>query len=174
MRIAGMLLALAALLVPVNACAVAPTPLPASEGFAIYLLASDKSPDAVQKAALDSLVLADKPLITSADIVSYRRATHTMQLTQDGFARIKTLPRSVSGPPFVVCVDRQPIYSGSFWTSLSSASFSGVVIDTLRPGVASGALLIQLGYPGQDFFAGQDPRVDARILNALQAAGKLE
>jgi hypothetical protein len=32
---------------------------------------------------------------------------------------------------------------------------------------------LELGYPGPDFFVGQDPRSDPRILDALESAGKL-
>lgn len=182
MKTVGTILLLTVLLAGVSACGVAPTPVPPApppppggEGFAIYLLAAPLSPADAQRADLDSLILADKPLIAAADMVRYQRATHTMQLTPSGYAKVKALPFTISGPPFVACVDRHAIYSGSFWTSLSSASFSGIVIDTLRPGGDTQTLHIQLAYPeSPEMFVGEDKRADPRILQALAAAGKLE
>lgn len=172
----GRLPVLIALMIATTACAVTPTPRPTqSEGFAIYLVASSISPADVLDADLGSLALADKPLITGADLVRYSRTAHTLQLTPEAYGRVKALAKAISGPPFVVCVDRTPVYSGSFWTSLSSASYAGIVIDTLRPGDDINSLRVQLGYPeGPGFFRGEDRRADPRIMQALAAAGKLE
>jgi len=76
--------------------------------------------------------------------------------------------------PFVVCVNRQPIYGGAFWVSYSSESFHGIVIDTLYA-QQNQPIRIQLGYPeSPELFAGEDRRSDPRILQSLEQAGKLK
>jgi hypothetical protein len=56
-----------------------------------------------------------------------------------------------------------------FLTLASSMSSDGVVLLSSP----DGGYRIERGYPGFDCFCGQDPRGDPRILDALDAAGKL-
>jgi hypothetical protein len=148
--------------------AVTPT---IANGFSICLLTQDSSPQ--QLASLSHLDLAEKPLLTIDDIISYRKATHEIELTAAGYDRIDRLSIPVNGKAFAVCVDGQPIYAGAFWVGYSSLSFDGVVIDALRASREQPVLQIQLGYPGADFFHGDDPRSDPKILQALEEAGKI-
>ncbi|HEX2906300.1 MAG TPA: hypothetical protein VHO69_05525 [Phototrophicaceae bacterium] len=145
------------------------------EGLAIYLLADDQlMPVEVAHADLAALRLPPQPILSQEDITVYRAETHEFEVTAAALERLKALQVPVSGIPFVVCVDGEPIYPGAFWTSLSSLSFdAAVVIDVLR-GEAMGMLQIDLGYPSPEFFASEDRRSDPRILDALAAAGKLE
>ncbi len=111
------------------------------------------------------------PFLSTADIVSYDGATHEIALTPDAVARIRALKVPTSGTPFVVCLGREPVYRGAFWTGLSSQSYDGVIIETLA--AERGTVCIELGYPGPGFFRGPDPRPDPRLMQALQQAGKL-
>jgi len=78
----------------------------------------------------------------------------------------------MSGVPFVIVSHGQRIYAGAFWSPASSLSFDGVVI--LQPAdPTAGTLFIVLGYPGGDFFTGEDPRDDPRLREALDIAGVL-
>lgn len=167
---------------PATAPQSAPPSIPA-EGFAIYLLPGVRSAD-LATLDLAALTLRQPPFLRGddivADIIAYTPARHELALTLDALHRVQDLfaaPVPVSGVPFVVTVDRQPIYAGAFWTPLSSLSFDGVVI--LDPMVlpnetpAHPAIRIDLGCPGPDFFTGPDPRNDPRILAAFKAAGKL-
>lgn len=140
--------------------------------FTIYLLAQNISPQ--QLAILSHLELEKNPLLSINDIVSYRKATHEIELTATGYERIHSLSVPVNGKAFVVCVDGQPIYGGAFWVGYSSLSFDGIVIDTIRATKEHPVIQIQLGYPGSAFFHGDDPRSDPRILQALEQAGKLK
>jgi hypothetical protein len=141
-------------------------------GFSIYLLAQDTSPQ--QLAILSHLELEENPLLSINDIVSYRKATHEIELTTTGYNRIASLSVPVNGKAFAVCVYGQPIYAGAFWVGYSSLSFDGIVIDTISASKEHPVLQIQLGYPGPAFFHGDDPRSDPRILQALEQAGKLK
>ena len=159
-----------------SACTVI-TPVPAqgsTEGFAIYLPAQKIAAAELLKTPLDTLQLEDKPIISLDDINAYSQDTHTIALTPSGYERIRQLQVPTSGIPFVVCVNRQPIYPGAFWASYSSQSSKGAVIDTL-PVEAGRSIRIQLGYPeSHELFTGEDRRSDPRILQSLQQAGKLK
>ncbi len=145
-------------------------------GFAIYLPGQNLSPAEVSKADLRTLRLADEPVLASGDIVFYASDTHEIRLTPAAAERLARLKVPGGGPgiPFVVCVGREPIYSGAFWSLTSSLSFEGVAIEVF-PRATRDAIRIQLCYPeSSEMFEGQDLRSDPRILRALEQAGKLK
>lgn len=111
--------------------------------------------------------------LSEDDITSYDSQTHEMVLTPAAVERLHTFVVPTSGVPFVVCVGDEPIYHGAFWTLVSSQSSDGVIIETLAAEM-HGAVRIELGYPGPDFFQGPDPRPDPRVLQTLERAGKLK
>jgi len=120
------------------------------------------------------LKLEEKPLLTMEDIISYSITTHEIELTAAGYEKIRGLSVPVDGIPFAVCVNGQPIYTGAFWPGYSSLSFDGIVIDPIFATIEHPVIQIQLGYPGPDFFKGEDPRSDPRILMVLERVGKLK
>jgi len=147
------------------------------EPFAIYLIDDPQitGPD-LDNYALDELPLAETPFITTKDLVSYDWERHSMNLTEDAYLKLMSIFISgmpSSGVPFVMVAYEQPVYAGAFWTLLSSLSFDGVVI--LQPFDPAGqTLYIQLGYPGESFFTGEDPRGNSRLQQALEDAGILQ
>lgn len=144
--------------------------------FAIYLLAQDIPAPKLSQGDLDQLNLKSEPLIASDDIISYDANNHVMELTQAAYTRLQQifpLPVKVDGIPFVVCVGKEPIYIGAFWTPVSSLSYDGVVI--MQPFEAKATTVqIALGYPVSDVFTGNDPRADSRIMKALEQDKKLK
>ncbi|MCK9356079.1 MAG: hypothetical protein M0R22_02860 [Dehalococcoidia bacterium] len=144
---------------------------PAGEGFAIYLTKYDTPPS--QMDVLSHVDLADEPVISADDILSYNAATHEMLLTEEAMSRLAELQVPVQGRSFLVCVDRAPVYWGAFWVLYSSQSFDGITI--WKPlGVRDSAVVaIGLGYPGSSFYQGEDPRDDPLVMAALERAGKL-
>ncbi|PPD58173.1 hypothetical protein [Dehalogenimonas etheniformans] len=143
---------------------------PATEGFAIYLTKNDISPTMLP--AMNYIGLADAPLISGDDIVSYDAKTHEIKLSDEAFVRITELKVPTTGKSFVVCVDNQIKYVGAFWTPISSQSFDGITI--VKPlGSDKKVIQIGLGYPGAGFFQGYDTRSDRKILDALEKVGKL-
>jgi len=134
-----------------------------SRGFAIYLVADEST-----------AVCEGTPILSLDDIRTYDWDTHAMTLTGAAHARLGRLNVPVApGVPFVACVDDEPIYTGAFWTPLSSASSDGIVIEVL-PTTENRPLRIQLGYPeAPELFTGADLRGDPRIFQSLEAAGKL-
>jgi hypothetical protein len=146
---------------------------PGAEGFAIYQTADGLSLEQMAVADLGKVRLDDTPLIATSDLRVYLKDRHEIELTPEAYERIGKLGVPTIGKPFVVCVDRRPVYWGAFWTPLSSATFSGVVIQ-LPLGAAGHTIRIELGYPSPQQFRGQDPRSAPEVLRALAEAGKLE
>jgi hypothetical protein len=125
-----------------------------AESFGIYLLENNE------------LVLSDE------EIVWYDKVSYEIKLTDEGANKIEALEVPVTGSPFVIKIDGEEIYDGSFWVSFSSLSYSGIVIDTLK--IQNNTISIDLGYPSSGFFEGADHRNDSRILDHFQKLGKLK
>lgn len=141
-----------------------------SEGFAIYLTKGDIPPDRME--ILSHIEIADEPVISIQDIVTYDARTHEIELTDAAFARFSELEIPVEGKSFLVCVDKQPVYWGAFWTLISSISFDGVTIWQ-QLGSQEPVIKLELGYPAPSFYSGEDPRNNAEVIESLDNAGKL-
>jgi hypothetical protein len=143
----------------------------AGEGFAVYLTRENIPPSKME--ALSHIDLADIPVIALNDIITYNSQTHEMKLTAEAFDKVTKLNVPVQGMSFVVCVDKQPVYWGAFWTPVSSIAFNGVTIwkplGSRNPQIIS----LELGYPSSSFYGGQDPRNSPPILKSLEKSGKL-
>jgi hypothetical protein len=144
---------------------------PKGEGFAIYLTLNDISP--AEMPALSHIDLADEPVIASSDIITYDATTHEITLQKSAFDRLASLAVPVRGKSFLVCLDKQPVYWGAFWTPISSISFNGVTIWKPLATDQPYAITLELGYPSPDFYKGVDPRNNPEILKSLDQAGKL-
>ena len=141
------------------------------EGFAIYLTKEDIPPD--QMEALSHVDIADQPIISMGDIITYNAQTHELKLTTSAFERISQLDVPVRGESFLVCVDNAPIYWGAFWTPISSMSFGGVSIWKTLSSQELKVIALELGYPSSSFYSGEDPRNNAKVMKSLEQAGKL-
>jgi len=144
--------------------------------FAIYLLTQDIPATNLAQLDINQVPLESEPIISSEDVVLYDQASHTVELTQTAYSRIQEIfpmPVKVTGSPFVVCVGKERIYAGAFWTPLSSLSYDGVII--LQPmDRTKTTIQITLGYPVPDVFTGKDPRADPRIIKSLERDKKLK
>ncbi|MCX6012158.1 MAG: hypothetical protein NTV30_01840 [Chloroflexi bacterium] len=141
------------------------------EGFAIYLTEGDISP--AQMPILSHVNITERPIIAMNDIIAYNAKTHEITLSAKAYVRISNLEVPVRGKSFVVCIDKQLIYWGAFWTPISSISFDGVTIwKPLNP-QDSKVIKLELGYPSQSFYGGEDPRNNVEVMESLEQAGKL-
>ncbi len=141
------------------------------EGFAVYLTKDNIPPAQVE--AQSHADLAEEPIISLSDIVTYNAQTHELKLTDSAFERISNLEVPVQGKSFMVCVDKKPVYRGAFWTPVSSISFDGVTIWQPLGSQELKVITIELGYPSPSFYGGEDPRNNAEIMKSLEQAGKL-
>ena len=141
------------------------------EGFAVYLTKEDIPP--AQMEALSYVEIADQPIISLGDIITYNTQTHELQLTDAAFRRISQLEVPVRGKSFIICVDKEPIYWGAFWTPISSMSFDGVTIWKPLSSVELKVITLELGYPSSSFYHGEDPRNNVEVMKSLEQSGKL-
>ena len=141
------------------------------EGFAIYLTKDDIPPS--QMETLSHVDIADQPIISIGDIITYNAQTHELKLTDKAFKRISELNVPVSGKSFMVFVDKALIYWGAFWTPFSSLSFDGVTILKPLNSQEQTVITLGLGYPSSPFFSGEDPRNNVEVMNSLDQASKL-
>ncbi|MBN1693022.1 MAG: hypothetical protein JW845_05655 [Dehalococcoidales bacterium] len=161
------------LLAPLVFCSCGlPQESAASEGFAIYLTRDDIPVSQMEK--LSHVVIADEPVISIDDIISYGRQNHEIKLTPDAYERVMSLQVPTSGKSFVVCVNKSPVYWGAFWPPVSSQSFDGVTIWVPSFNIQKNTVKLELGYPSSGFFTGEDPRANPDIMQSLEQAGKLE
>jgi len=142
------------------------------EGFAIYLTKQDIPP--AQMEALSHVDIAERPIITVSDIITYDAQEHELRLTANAFERISQLDVPTGGKSFIVCVDKAPIYWGAFWVPWSSLSFDGVTIwKPLTLDASHDVIRLELGYPSSALYIGEDPRSNPVVIESLEQAGKL-
>ena len=161
--------------------------IPIGEGFEIYLTRYNFPPaklnesiyyDIDDKAHLE-FDLEDEPIINMNDIILFTFGDFSpprFTLTSEAYKRLMKLKVPTSGLSFVGCVDKVPIYSGAFWTPISSQSFDGITIILPQPPREyreANTIDITAGYPSDHFFRGRYFVGDARITKSLHKAGKL-
>lgn len=147
------------------------------EAFALFLIADDQLSGAdLADYELEDLPLAETPLLTTDDLISYSWEYHSFDLTDEAYTNMLATFSSgmpMSGLPFVIVSQGERIYAGSFWSPSSSNTFDGVVIfQPVDP--AGGSFFITLGYPTSDYFTGEDPRSDPALQEALLAVGLIK
>ncbi|MBI5687703.1 MAG: hypothetical protein HZC54_21750 [Verrucomicrobia bacterium] len=147
-----------------------------SNSFGIYLTAEpvDKR-YGYARTDFSHVRLAESPLISQADIVSYNWTEHSMRLRPEAMARIPRPP--VEGTPFVVIANGERIYMGVFMSCESSMTCAVPAITVNRRLVVESqppdVLVIERAYPTGLLGAGLGPRDDPRIKAALAALNKL-
>ena len=139
--------------------------------FQIFRLADQSiTPTQAQATSLDSLVLADVPLLDLGAIDYVEQSTDNI-----GTSSASTIGSSLRGPssgvplsgsPFVVKVDGAPIYLGTFFRLVSSMMPVGpiIIVDNITSNI------VPISAPVKP---GNDPRFDPRIVAALSETGKL-
>jgi len=109
-----------------------------SERFGIYLLKNNE------------IVISDE------DIVWYDGNTYEIKLTDEGIKGIQALKVGVYGEPFVIKINGEEIYNGSFWTPISSIPYHGIVIE-IPFNTNSTTIKLEKGYP-LEYFQGARPQ----------------
>lgn len=141
--------------------------------FAIFLVDSELPAAETLAAPLKDLVLEETALLTIEDVVSYQPGKYELTLADEAAERISQLAIPLDGLPFVVVAQGERIYAGSFWTPVSSLSYSGIAAMLWLEDDAV-ILRFDLSYPASpELFEGVDLRNDARILEAFSQAAKL-
>jgi hypothetical protein len=132
-----------------------------SNSFEIFPVKNSSAHDAAMT-DIDKLVLEDEPIITLKDITKYYWQEQILITNKEGLCEQLRKVTKVSGMPFVVLVNGERIYSGTFWTLISSMSpprmpVSQVAVCEPRTGITSRPGSAQhgapLGTPSQCFAA---------------------
>ncbi len=125
-----------------------------------------------------ALVLADtgEVLLTENDVAAYHSDNGTLELNQSGIEKwnshltyqgIPKLADSLYSREFSIQVDGEEVCRGKFWSGVSSASVSGVVIfDSLfRLDNERNFVWIKSGYPWGNAL---DPSIDAELAHVFK------
>ncbi|TFH49215.1 MAG: hypothetical protein E4G92_02230 [Bacteroidia bacterium] len=115
------------------------------------------------------MVLEATPVVAYAEIIGYDATTCTFDLEPAAAARLQDLYQSA----FAVTISGEIVYTGYFWSGLSSQIVDWVVADLVTLEM-SGELKMDLGYPylmeGMNI---PDDRNDNRLLSVFHRDGKL-
>ncbi len=143
------------------------------EPFELYLVAETAIGQEIED--IEELPLVNVPLLTIDDFINYYWEAHAFDLTPEAYQTLVAVFSAglpTDGVPFVVKSYGERIYSGAFYSLLSSTSYDGVVIfEPMDP--AGMTMFVVLGYPSSDFFTGEDPRAHANLKQAFEEAGVL-
>ncbi|MGD8779422.1 MAG: hypothetical protein PVH88_10740 [Ignavibacteria bacterium] len=142
------------------------------EGLCIYPVNTESYPEHhSSEVNVADVEITGDALISYEDIIKYDTAAHviTLALAADSLG--------ISyGTPFLVTLDKEKIYGGWFFAPSFSSICDWVVIDVGTPfdSLESNQVKITLGYPGESFFKGIDPRNNSKIIQRLILDGKAE
>jgi hypothetical protein len=144
------------------------------EGLNFFLLKdSTITTNEIMNVNLNELTLAEKPILSYKDLVNYNWSNHSFEIGSTKANEIKNYCLnniSVRGIPFIVTVDKERIYLGSFWASYSSlAPVFPHIEATYIPNQTPTILIIGRSWNEME----QDSRNDQRIYNSLKKFGLL-
>ncbi len=136
-------------------------------GFGIYLIDSEE------------LVLSEH------HVKVYHKDTHTIELNEEGIRKwnsymtyesIPKLKDTLFSRDFMLKIEGKEIYRGKFYSSVSSTSYSGVVIMDALVGLSgvNNAIRIEFGYPRSPSGSEKDPRDSSEVFNFFERRGLLE
>lgn len=139
--------------------------------FAIYLVEDVNISEAI-KVNLRDLKLAEKPIISDLDLLSYNWQTHELKVEESLLKKLGNNQELV-GQPFVVVANGERVYLGAFYSYYMSASLDIPVI--LIAPISNEVLTIEPGYPSYpiNYDPAKDKRKDQRVHHALEKTGKI-
>jgi len=144
------------------------------EGLNFFLLKdSTLTTNEIMSVNINDLILAEYPILSYKDLRYYYWSDHSFVIDLPKANEIKNYCKnniSVRGIPFVVIVDKERIYVGSFWASYSSlAPVFPHLEATYLPDQTPTTLSIKKSWNDSD----PDLRNDQRIYNSLNKYGLL-
>jgi len=144
------------------------------DSLEIYLLKDYKTVQGSAEIIKSSITLENYPLVGYKDILGYDSANYEFKISDTVAREIRNMTMPLAGTAFAVAIDKEVIYSGYFWTVLSSISCDWMVILTSNISYLDPGLKIDLGYPGEiNDLNLRDPRNDYRIIRLLRDDNKL-
>ena len=131
------------------------------------------------------LVDSGELVLSEQHIKAYHKDTHKIELNVDGIQKwnsymtYQTIPKlddSLYSRDFMLRIEGKEIYRGKFYSSVSSASCSEVVIlDALvKLDESNNTILIEYGYAWPVASNEEDPRNSPEVISYLEKQGLLE
>ena len=147
------------------------------DDFALYLVDADTMTAYVAvEIELDSLIIADEPILSLSDITAYDWSVHCLTISPTAYNRMESFLGEYAtnidlrGTPFVTMVGEERIYLGAFWNPVSSIPPPCPAI-TFPPLTELPLTLIIMPSWVDD---APDQRSDPRIREVLDASGVLQ
>ena len=138
----------------------------------IYLLDSYKS-SGYGTISKNSIVLKPEPLISYSEIISYNKDEYVFEISENAMQITKGEQIPAHGLPFAVTANKEIIYTGYFWSRISSAICEAIIIELIVSEFDNSFnLSLKLGFP-EDLVSVPDKRNDNRILNIFRRDNKL-
>jgi Kunitz/Bovine pancreatic trypsin inhibitor domain len=141
----------------------------ATSQVAFYLLKSYQMLPNKCAVDLKSVVLADRPLVSQADIISYDDKTFTYTVSANAYTNgIKQLR---DGTPIAICLDKTVLFASIFKPLTSSSTcYHSITMQALP----NNQVKFQLGYPTlPNGVVIDDQRNNASLVESLKIAKKL-
>jgi hypothetical protein len=111
-------------------------------------------------------------IVDYSDIIKYDSTDHIFILSDIAKERINKVEYPVTPTPFAIALDGNVIYIANFIPGYSSMSCETCI--TIEPYSADNQFMVNLGYPGSDYFTGPDPRNDSRLITRFVTDNKLK
>jgi hypothetical protein len=124
----------------------------------------------------------NKLIFSEEDIVSYEHSIQTFVFTPEGAEKMKSYQTSsqidngLYQKSFIAKLGDEEIYSGKFWTNLSSLSESGIVMyDVVVIGPDYNTFTVASSYPSEDISPENKEKInDPRIIEHFKNINKLK
>ncbi len=128
------------------------------------------------------LAESNQMIFSDEDIESYDATTYTFTFTKDGAEKMKSYQSSLRidtglyQKSFIAKLGDEEIYSGKFWTGLSSLSESGIVMtDVVMVGPNYNTLTVASSYPSEEISPKNRLMLDdTRIIDHFRKINKLQ
>lgn len=135
----------------------------------IYLLEDYNTAENSMVIKTDGIVLADNPIVYYNEILEYNSEEYSFELSPEASTRVG----GEFGSAFAITIEDEIIYTGYFWSALSSAIVDWVVADiTLYE--YNNIITVALGYPWlSDSMNIPDRRNNRDLLSVFARDGKL-
>lgn len=111
-------------------------------------------------------------IVDYKDIIAYDSTEHIFFLSDFAKDKIYQVKYPVTPTPFALALDGKVIYIANFIPGYSSMSCETCI--TIEPYSADNEFMVNLGYPGSNYFSGPDPRNDSKLITRLKTDNKLK
>ena len=144
---------------------------PALGKVEIFLIKKEVEQNSYNSIDPKSIVLEETPFVSYNDLETYNQTTHTFQISKKAKETIYNLPNGGHQIAFALKANDEIIYTGHFWSVLSSAAYFGY---HFMPGLDfhKDQLKIRLGLHGSSSEL-IDKRNHEKILRIFEADNKL-